>query len=1003
MKHKLIAALLAAVLTGNCIGMQHGQMIRAEDGEDCLHCTYYNGTNIGRQDYNTEYDLNAAQPTNSALVPLADGSWMKVQADDLEFSGSILIEYYNASFDLVSRKFVELELPLFGCFYQASDGYYYLVTGQDNIDEEDDKPVFDIAKYTTDWKLAGHDQLCGANTAKPFNAGTARCADDGKYLIVRTCHEMFDGSNTQGHQANVTIELDMETMKITDSLYDVSHRSFGYVSHSFNQFVLLDGNKIVSLDHGDYLPRSLVMMSYKSDYTTGSFTEIQPILGDLCDLCELYKIAPLDENIPDVARGSKNYNKYMNYTGVSVGGFVQSSTHYIAAFNSINQDEWRKSADGTCICGCPYLCPDKKFYQDTRNVMIAAVPKDGATEENIVTYQLTDYAVGEESVHCPHITPIGDDRFLLLWQHENTLSYVILDATGAAESEVYTMEGELSDCEPVYSGGKVYWYTWNNEFVTFYSIDVSDPKQTDKTVYMGAHDYTLTDHPDANGKTYETCSKCGKVVEHTVPTFYYPVPTLMSFGATLEGVGSLSSKWASYHGQELHPGSYLTIDPQTVRPTTLSEEDSQFCIEITEGAEYVKETDEFYYNDCTVFKIGDFEGDSLTFTMVIYPKYNPSDLQSFTFTAYHDYIVSDITFPDEEQDGSVTWKCYYSGYIKETPYEPFETLDGSKAVTTLSEDTFEYDHDRHFPDFTFSLKDPQTGEVTELTAMQDYDYSYIRNINAGTGYVVIFPYKNNTNPRFKGIYTIPFTITQQDMYQATLSYIPSSLDPEDPETDLYDYIRPKLELRDKQNYVIADDDYYIKGMFLWDENQLRMEKIDFAIHAKAQNYSGGNGGFYDIPLIDLSNYEASFKNAKLASTGKVDYSGYAVEPLVDVRTSKGRVLQKDVDYLLTYEDNTERGVATVTITGIGYYEGEIKMHFTIGDEIHAAPPTPTVGDLDGDGKLSTEDAKSLTDILTGETEVSEETWKAADFNQDDTVNVIDLTMMKQQIFQQAGK
>ena len=120
-------------------------------------------------------------------------------------------------------------------------------------------------------------------------------------------------------------------------------------------------------------------------------------------------------------------------------------------------------------------------------------------------------------------------------------------------------------------------------------------------------------------------------------------------------------------------------------------------------------------------------------------------------------------------------------------------------------------------------------------------------------------------------------------------------------------------------------------------------------------------------------------------------------------TSKGRVLEPDVDYIVTYEDTTEVGTATVTIQGIGYYEGEITLHFDIVPEKHPAPPAPVYGDLNGDGELSKEDAVSLTEILTGESELSEESMKTADFNHDDTVNVLDLTLMKQQILQQANQ
>ena len=77
-----------------------------------------------------------------------------------------------------------------------------------------------------------------------------------------------------------------------------------------------------------------------------------------------------------------------------------------------------------------------------------------------------------------------------------------------------------------------------------------------------------------------------------------------------------------------------------------------------------------------------------------------------------------------------------------------------------------------------------------------------------------------------------------------------------------------------------------------------------------------------------------------------------------------------------------------------------RLNFDIVPEIHSAPPSHVNGDLDGDGELSTEDARSLADILTGKTAICEETWKAADFNNDGTVNAVDLTLLKQLLLTQ---
>ena len=155
--------------------------------------------------------------------------------------------YFDSSFTITGRKIVPQELPLFGGFYEMN-GNYYILSGQTNKNESDSVEVYRITKYTKDWNLVASCGLYGENTTVPFDAGSARMAAYGDYLMIRTSHEMYkskkDGYN---HQANVTIQVDTSAMKVTDSYTKVMNVSFGYVSHSFNQFIQMENGKIVRL------------------------------------------------------------------------------------------------------------------------------------------------------------------------------------------------------------------------------------------------------------------------------------------------------------------------------------------------------------------------------------------------------------------------------------------------------------------------------------------------------------------------------------------------------------------------------------------------------------------------------------------------------------------------------------------------------------------------------------------------------------------------------------
>ena len=57
------------------------------------------------------------------------------------------------------------------------------------------------------------------------------------YLFIRTSHTMYKSSDGYNHQANVTIQVDEKNMNITDSFTKIMNSAYGYVSHSFNQFI----------------------------------------------------------------------------------------------------------------------------------------------------------------------------------------------------------------------------------------------------------------------------------------------------------------------------------------------------------------------------------------------------------------------------------------------------------------------------------------------------------------------------------------------------------------------------------------------------------------------------------------------------------------------------------------------------------------------------------------------------------------------------------------------
>lgn len=331
---------------------------------------------------------------------------------------NVIIEYYDMSFNLISRKQIAMENDaIFGGAFIA-DGEHYILFGYSNEKEDDNKTVYRLVKYGSQWDEIGSCSLKGANTVYPFDAGTARFAKSGHNLFIRTCHEMYKSEDGFNHQANVTIHIDTNHMTIVNEHHTVFNISTGYVSHSFNQFVQVDGDNLVSLDHGDAYPRSLVICRYKEGISSGD-----PLKGNV-DHVNLLKF-PGDAGD--------------NYTGATVGSFEVSDKNYIAT----------------------------GVYNG--NVFIATVPKDSFTDSSVSLKYITSYS-GDKSLGStvPFLTKVADNQYLLVWRHsKHMVGYVTVDQDGNIQGKIKRTTGSLSECPPVFASGRAVWYYTENSAPIF--------------------------------------------------------------------------------------------------------------------------------------------------------------------------------------------------------------------------------------------------------------------------------------------------------------------------------------------------------------------------------------------------------------------------------------------------------------------------------------------------------------------------------------------------------
>ena len=369
----------------------------------------------------------------------AQGNFMKWSAYP-----RLVAETYDSNFQLISSVDLEMELDLWGGFYAGED-YNFVIFGQENPSEDDNAEVIRVVKYDKDWNRLGQASLRGANTTIPFDAGGLRCDEYNGYLYVRTSHEMYQSGDGLNHQANLTFSVRESDMTITDGYHDVVANK-GYVSHSFNQFILVDSQgRLVALDHGDAYPRGACLSIY--DNKAGSDT--------FANGCKTFNLTTWSGRVGE------------NTTGANVTDLAETSSGYLVAYSSTG-----KGSAST-------------IGQDPMNIFLSYTSKDDISSNGTTVRQLTSWPSGSDLYGSqPVLVPTGPDGGYILWQlaekwdngyyyNKESIQYATYSADGTV-SNIRTADGvQMSRCHPISYNGKVVWYSTHDSTPVFYVLDES--------------------------------------------------------------------------------------------------------------------------------------------------------------------------------------------------------------------------------------------------------------------------------------------------------------------------------------------------------------------------------------------------------------------------------------------------------------------------------------------------------------------------------------------------
>lgn len=134
--------------------------------------------------------------------------------------------------------------------------------------------------------------------------------------------------------------------------------------------------------------------------------------------------------------------------------------------------------------------------------------------------------------------------------------------------------------------------------------------------------------------------------------------------------------------------------------------------------------------------------------------------------------------------------------------------------------------------------------------------------------------------------------------------------------------------------VYTGDELEPKPTLTWNGFTLQ-EGVDYEIRYFENVNSGygtmviyGMGNFCGTQRVQFRIFGTSIENAVVSEISDQRYTGEEITPDITV-TLNGETLTRDVDYTVRYENNIEKGTATVFVSGMGNYSGVIKQSFEI--------------------------------------------------------------------------
>lgn len=356
-----------------------------------------------------------------------------------EDSDNVRVDTYSGDWKLLKTKVIPQELPIFGGVY-FGERYNYIAFGQKNPGEDNKLEVIRLVKYDKDFNRLDSAAVSDCFTIEPFHSGNVSMDEYGDTLVLHTARLRYLTDDGKNHQSQLTVYFDTNRMKVINN--DLGRFQENHVSHSLNQFAKFNGSTAVLVDHGDAYPRAVVINTSSNE--GGSYSELTLL------------------KIPGEVGA--------NQTGVSIGGFEITDNNYMVAINTVDQSQ---------VTGYDSYNIQGLEIQE-RDAVLLISPIGSTSNSKVKQVYLTDYVGRRKSAGAPFIVPLGDGRYMIMWQEfayeagrtsadSAGVRYVVVDEDGRAEGSAKLLPGAALGkyCKPIVYDNYVTWYVDEISTVTY--------------------------------------------------------------------------------------------------------------------------------------------------------------------------------------------------------------------------------------------------------------------------------------------------------------------------------------------------------------------------------------------------------------------------------------------------------------------------------------------------------------------------------------------------------